>query len=137
MPRLQLRVYVDPGSVELFVDLKRKDGGYHTIAATIDTGAEASLFPANLLNVVDYRLIEDGTITVEQAGIAQQAFKATEAFVTLFLEDANGIATRDFEALVWFADSEKVLVGFKDILDRAILYIDMRDTRSGWIEING
>jgi hypothetical protein len=136
MPRLQLRIYVDPGSAEIFVHLKRKDRGYHTIAATIDTGAEVSLFPTNLLNAVEYRLIEHGIITVEQAGIAQQAFKATEAIVTLFLEDENGTITEDFEVQVWFADTKEVLVGFKNILDQAILHIDMRDTRSGWLEID-
>jgi hypothetical protein len=136
MPCLQLRVYVDPGSAEIFVHLKRKDGGYHTIAAIIDTGAEVSLFPRNLLNAVGFRLIEHGIITVEQAGIAQQAFNATEATVTLFLEDEKGVVTEDFEVQVWFADTEEVLVGFKNILDRAILHIDMHDTRSGWLEID-
>ena len=74
--------------------------------------------------------------TVEQAGIARQMFTVTEAFVQMFLEDPYGARTSVFEVRVGFADTDKVLIGCDGILDRAILHIDMRDTRSGWIEID-
>lgn len=136
MPRLQLRVYVEPGGAEIFLNFKRKDGIYQRIAATIDTGAEATLLPAQLLDTADYRVVERGEITVEQAGIAKQAFAATEAMIDVFLEDENGTRTNCFAVRVWFADTEMALLGFADILDKAILHIDMRDTRSGWLEID-
>ncbi len=135
MPRLQLRVYVEPGGVEIFLNIKQKDGDYQRVAATVDTGAAVTLLPARLLHTTDYRVVGRGEIIVEQAGIARQAFAATEAIVEVFLEDENGMRTRYFETRVWFAETEVALVGFAGILDRAILHIDMRDTRSGWIEI--
>lgn len=136
MPRLQLRISIDPGKAETFARIKRKDGGYHFVVATIDTGAEVSLLPAKLLNFIDYRLAGHGTITVDQAGIARQSFVATEAIVTLLLEDEFGVETNEFEARGWFADTGVALIGFADILDRATLHIDMWQTRNAWIEID-
>jgi hypothetical protein len=136
MPRIQLQVYLDPSSVEVFINLRQPDGNYVRVAATVDTGAAVSLLPANLLNKLDYRLGEHGVVTIEQAGIARQSFAATEAIVKLRLEDHIGTQTDEFEARIWFAETDIVLIGFDGILDRSILYIDMQDTRSGWIEIS-
>lgn len=135
MPRIQLRVYTDPGSAEIFLNVKQKDGGNYRLTAVVDTGAAVSLLPTALMSILDYR-IEGNTITIDQAGIARQSFTATEAIITLFLEDQSGTHTNPFEATVWFADTDVILIGFKDILEKSILHLDMRDTQSGWIEID-
>jgi hypothetical protein len=51
------------------------------------------------------------------------------------LEDETGARTPDFEARVWFAETNTALIGFADILDRAILHVDM-PRRHGWLEID-
>ena len=122
--KIQLRVYVQPGQAEVFINIRRKDGGYHKQAAIVDTGAQISLLPPELMASLDYRLSENGQITVEQAGIAQQAFQAIEAFVTLHLEDGFGNRTAPTEVRVWFAKTRKVLVGFDGVLERAVLHLD-------------
>lgn len=134
MAHLQLRVYVDPGAAEIFCNVLRKDGNYEKLTAALDTGAAVSLLPDDLLEWVNYRLSPVGNISIDQAGIAKQSFSAIEGFVTITLEDQTGTITQPFEARVWFAKTNKALIGFADILDHAILHIDMLH-RSGWIEI--
>ena len=125
MARILLNVYRDPGQVEVFLNIKRKDGGYDKRAAIVDTGAQLSLLPSLLMSVLDYRQTEQGSFTIEQAGIAKQTFQAVEADITLFLEDETGARTNDFTARVWFADTSDILLGFEGVLDRAILHVDM------------
>jgi hypothetical protein len=133
MPRIQLRIYVSPGKAETFINVRRQDGGYLSLAATVDTGAAVSLLPVKLMDIIENRP-RRGRVTIDQAGIARQSFEATESFVTIFLEDQTGAQTGEFEVRVWFADTDEVLVGFDGILDRAVLHIDMQK-RDGWIEI--
>jgi hypothetical protein len=133
--RLQLRLHIDPSEVLVFCNLERKDGILEKLSAIIDTGAAVSLLPDNLLDVIIYRPTEEGTVTIEQAGIAAQSFQAVEAFVTISLEDAQGNLTQSFEIRAWFGKTEKALIGFEDILDRAVLHIDMPQ-RTGWLEID-
>ena len=135
MTRLLLRIYVNPGEAHIFSNLLRKDGSQETTAATIDTGAAISLFPAELLELVAYRPIGDEKIIIDQAGIANQSFEAVEAFVTISLEDEFGHLTQPFEIPAWLADSAIPLLGFAGVLDRAILHIDMPQ-QVGWIEID-
>ena len=85
------------------------------------------------MNFVEYQIIEQGSVTVEQAGIARQSFSATEAMLRLFLEDSNGARTSEIEAPVWFANTGAILLGFQDVLDQAVLFVDMR-IHLGWIE---
>ncbi len=134
MAQIQLRVYQDPGQAEVFLNLKRKDGGYDKRAAIVDTDAQVSLLPSLLMNVLDYRIGEWGSLVVEQAGIAEQAFEAKEAFVTVFLEDVLGNRSEVFEIRVWFAGTREVLLGFDGILDRAVLHLDMPNL-SGFLEL--
>jgi len=136
MTRIQLRVYSGPGQAEVFVNIKRKDGGYYTETGIVDTGAQTSLLPQALAEVLEYRLSERGSFLVEQAGIAQQAFQAIEAYVSLFLEDQTGARTEEFEARVWFARARHVLIGFDNILDRAVLHLDMPNL-TGYLEFPG
>ncbi len=133
MTRLHLRTYIAPGAAELFCNVLRQDGSYERLAATVDTGAQISMLPDDLLDLVVYR--EYTTITIEQAGIAQQAFQGAEALVTITLEDEFGNITEPFEIQTWFADTNRSLVGFLGVLDRAVLHIDMPQ-RSGWLEID-
>lgn len=136
MARIQLILYVEPGSAEAFVNIRFKDGSYERLIARIDTGAMVSLFPLVLLEKAEHRLSARGKFVVEQAGIAEQTFEAVEAFVDIFLEDAFGSRTREIEIRAWFADTEINLAGFDGLLDQVTLYIDMRQTRTGWIEMD-
>ena len=135
MTRIQLQMYTDPGGAEVFINIRLKQCGHERMVAFIDTGAETSLFPTYFMSFLDYRLAEISEITIDQAGISEQAFTATRAYVWLFLEDAAGAVTPEFEVPVWFARSDEMLIGFEGILDRAILHIDMPQ-RTGWIDIN-
>lgn len=135
MPRLQLRLYVNPGGADVFMNIRLKDGNFQPMAAYVDTGAEVSLLPIEFMEKCAYRLVNDKPVTIDQAGIARQVFTATEATIKLFLEDYTGTRTGEFEARVWFADTDEVLLGFADILDHATLHIDMPQ-RAGWIEMN-
>ncbi len=140
MPRINLRVYIDPGEVQIFCNLQRKDGQHETLTdetltAAIDTGAAISLFPKELLNIIAHRVSDKPDIVVDQAGIAGQSFQAVEAFVTISLEDEAGNITSPFEIRAWFTETNTRLIGFADILDRAILHVDMIQ-RAGWLEID-
>lgn len=124
MPKIQLRVYHD--QAEVFVNLKRKDGeGFEKFAFIVDTGAQTTLLPTRFMDILDYRLSELGDVVIEQAGFAQQSFKATEAFITIFLEDELGNQIVQFETKVWFAGEKTFLAGFGGLLERSILYVDM------------
>lgn len=136
MGRVNLILYTDPGSAEVFLNLRLKNSEYTRLTAVIDTGAEVSLFPRSLLDDVEHRLTERPNILVEQAGIAHQAFEAVEAFIHVFLEDASGGKTKDLEIRAWFTRSNVALVGFADLLDRATLHMEMRQDRNGWIELD-
>jgi hypothetical protein len=135
MTRLDLRVYIDPGEAQIFCNLLRKDGNHEKLFATVDTGAAVSLLPRELLNALDYQVEEQRVVEIEQAGIAQQAFQAVEASVTVSLEDAGGRLTPPFKILAWFAGGSQPIIGFKDVLDRSVLHIDMLQ-RFGWLEID-
>jgi hypothetical protein len=102
----------------------------------VDTGAQVSLLPSLLMNVLEYREGERGSFVVEQAGIAEQSFQAIEAYLTVFLEDETGSRTDDFEVRVWFAGTHDVLIGFDGLLDRAVLYLDMPGL-AGYLELPG
>src|SRR5690242_13961061 len=121
MPRIQLRVYIAPGQIDVFCRLKFKNGIYRPFAAIIDTGASVSLFPARLLDDVEYVSTESKPIIIDQAGIARQAFGAIEAVVTITLEDINGNSTQPFKISAWFADTDELLLGFAGVLDRSVL----------------
>jgi len=133
MPRIQLLLYLDPDYAEVIVSLRLKDGNRRRVVATVDTGAEVSLLPRNLLNELEYRVLQH-TVTVQQAGIARHEFVVDIALIKLFLEDWSGNQSEELEVTVWFADTDEVLVGFDGVLDRAKLYIDMLEIRTGWIE---
>lgn len=133
MARIQLQIYLEPSELEVFINLKTKDGSQKRRAATVDTGAQVSLLPKELMDSVEYRLTERSKIIIGQAGIAKQSFEAVEAFVTLFLEDQFGGRTQAFEARVWFAETDVILLGFDSILDRAVLHVDMPN-RTGFLD---
>lgn len=136
MTRIQLRVYVDPGEAEITLNVQLQDQSYERLTATLDTGATVSLLPIDLLDKTIHRLTaERGTIIIDQAGIAQQSFQATEAYIKIFLEDQFGNRTLPFEIPVWFAQTDIALVGFAGILDQSVLHLDMPQ-RSGWLEID-
>lgn len=78
---------------------------------------------------LETQITERGSITIEQAGIAKQSFEASEAVITVFLEDIAGNRTEDFQILAWFSDTDKALIGFGGVLERAILHLDMPHLR--------
>lgn len=134
MIRIQLRVYKNPGMVEVLVNIKRADEGYEPFSAKIDTGAEVSLFPRHLLEVIEYQPL--GKVQLQQAGIARQQFEADEGMITLPLEDTLGHTTHDLKIRAWFADSNEALLGFEGLLDRANLQISMLAKLEGFLEID-
>ena len=134
MPPIQLKLYIDPGEVEVVCNVLRTDGLYERLTAVVDTGAAVSLLPNDLLNRVQQHVSQQAII-IDQAGIAKQSFQAIEAYVTMFLEDQSGNRTNPFEILAWFAETDTPLIGFEDVLDRAVLHIDML-AQQGWLDIN-
>ncbi len=117
MSRIQLIVYIEPGQLDVLCRLKLKNGNYERLTATIDTGAAISLFPAELLDNAEYSAAEAKLVTIDQAGIRSQAFRAVEAFVTIALEDLDGNVTQPFTIPLWFADTDELLLGFAGVLD--------------------
>jgi hypothetical protein len=134
MPRINLILSLEPCQAEIFVRYKKTDGIFETEVGLVDTGAETSLFPKVWLNTAEHKL-SDTAVVIEQAGIAKQSFDAFEAEIILKLEDSNGNISPELRVKAWFADTDKVIIGFKDILDRAILFVDYLDTRTGWLEL--
>lgn len=124
-----------PGAVECVVNLRKNDGHYTRITAIVDTGAEISLFPETLRADLEFRQTERESVEIEQAGIASQVFTAKEGFVKIFLEDAEGHQSSELEIRTWFGATDQPLLGFAGVLDRAKVFIDMAETRTGWIEI--
>ncbi len=104
--------------------------------AAIDTGGEISLFPNTHLPDLDFRQTERGLIRIEQAGIAKQSFDAIEGQIVIILEDPFGNQTNEFEITTWFGDTNRTLLGFEGILDRAVLHLDMLYRLEGWIEMD-
>ena|SRR5260221_105266 len=135
MPRFQLRIYVEPGAAEIFCKVLRKDKNYERLSAIIDTGAAISLFPQDLLEFVEFSINQPAPILIDQAGIASQSFEAFAATIQLTLEDETGLTTEPFQIRAWFANIDHVLIGFADLLDQAVLHIDMSN-REGWLEID-
>lgn len=135
MTRIHLRVYVNPGEVELTFNLQLPDLSFERVTGTVDTGAEVSLLPNYLLDKLDNQSEPRENFIIDQAGIANQSFSATSAEVNLFLEDQFGNKTEVFKAPVWFADTDIALIGFAGILDRSTLHIDM-PLQNGWLEID-
>jgi hypothetical protein len=132
MARIKLMLYLQPGSVEVFVNFKEKSGEFNTEVAIIDTGAEQSLFPLKFLESYEHKIIKTNLV-IDQAGIAKQGFNAVEAIVTLYFEDKQGNISEEMAVQAWFADTEEIIIGFQDILDRAELHIDYRQSQTGWI----
>lgn len=83
MRRIQLQIYAHPGAADITCNLKRADGSYLRLTATIDTGAVVSLFPKIVLDEIAHRATGN-EIEIEQAGIAQQVFKVQQGYITLF-----------------------------------------------------
>jgi hypothetical protein len=134
MSKINLILYYQPSSLEVFVRFKKTDGDFQLETGFIDTGATVSLFPLNLLENLEHKIISEN-FEIEQAGIASQAFKAVEAEITLYLEDSSGIESSEIRVRAWFADTDKIIIGFQDILDRAILFADFLQSRTAWLEI--
>lgn len=125
MIRIQLRISLDPTEVDTYLRIKTIDGDYYAVTATIDTGAQVSLLPDDLLEFVEHQLSARGHFTVEQAGISHQVFEATEAFITVYVEDSLGNHTLPFVIKCWFTDTSRYIVGFEGLLDSGALHIDI------------
>jgi hypothetical protein len=133
MNQIKLRINVRPTRAEAIIKLHRKDGGDERITVVVDTGAQTSLLPRSLLDDVEHQLGKRGSFIVEQAGIARQTFEAVEAMVKLSLEDQYGGQTQEWNVPVWFADTDRHLLGFRGVLNRAVIHIDAPNL-SGYLE---
>ena len=134
MTRIQLRIYINPGEAECSLRVKRKDGDFEELTAIVDTGAQISLFPIGLLNIIQYDEASANTVVIDQAGVAGQRFEAIEAKVTVYLEDSFGARTEEMDIRAWFAEGDNALLGFDGILERAIFFLDMPNLR-GYLEL--
>lgn len=133
-PRINLRVYINPGQIEVFCNILRMDGNFERVTTVIDTGAEVSFFPIDLLDVVAHDVESRKVVSLEQAGIAQQQFDGVECMVTAFLEDMAGNQSTVMNIPAVFADTGVALLGFEGVLDRSIVHVDM-PRLTGYIEI--
>jgi hypothetical protein len=133
MARIRLRIDRSWYLAETFIRLQLTDGAVEYVLAAVDTGAHTSLLPISLLAKVEHDMTEEEGVVLEQAGVAHQRFEAVEAVIKLSLEDEFGGATGEFEAPVWFAETDSPLVGFRGILERAVLHLDMPNL-SGYLE---
>lgn len=134
MSRIHLRVYLQPGQIEVFCNILRVNGTYERVTTIIDTGAEISFFPIDLLPIVAHDVESREIISLEQAGMAQQQFDGVGCTITLFLEDIEGNQSIPLEVPAIFADTGTALLGFEGVLDRAVLHLDT-PRLSGYIEI--
>jgi hypothetical protein len=135
MAKVHLQLNIEPFEVESFIQFKAKEGHFLPRVGFIDTGASVSLFPLDFLHKLEHKLVEDN-VEIVQAGISGQYFKAVEAEVILYLEDLQGNTSSERKVRAWFANTDKVIIGFQDILEHATLFIDYRQTRLGWIELD-
>lgn len=136
MPKIQLQVFDDPGALEVFIRYQTTSGNFEWRSCMVDTGAPISLFPLDMLHIVDHLLTDKSRIQIEQAGIARHSFEAVEAYITIALEDTTGARSNPFEIRAWFADTSKALIGFDGVLDRAILHANLKTERDAWIDID-
>jgi hypothetical protein len=133
MARINLLLSTLPYEIEAYIRLKESNGNFELKKGYIDTGAEKSLFPLELLKYLEHKILDTG-VEVGQAGIARQYFHAVEAEITLYFEDAQGNMSSVMRVRAWFADTEELIIGFQDILEHATLFVDFRQTRTAWIE---
>lgn len=133
MSRIALQIQQNPPEVEIVCNLLRRDGGHEKVVAFIDTGAEVSLLPLYLMDVIDVHQPAD--VVLQQGGIGALTIEAVQATINIAFEDSSGNVTSFRKAQVWFADTEVALIGFESILDQGVLHIDM-PARDGWLQLD-
>jgi hypothetical protein len=133
MTRIELYIEPDPITAYITLGLKRRDGSFEYIVAIVDIGAEVTTIPSRLMMFLDYQVSERGEVIVEQAGIAEHRFGVLEVKAEAFLEDNHKAATQPFQTKIWFANTRLALLGVEQMLDRAILCIDMPNL-TGYLE---
>jgi hypothetical protein len=133
MPRIALVLNIQPSEIQVFVAYKQKDGILIPNLGTVDTGAEISLFPGSWLKTAEHQILRE--IEIEQAGLAKQTFQATEAEIIIRLEDLQGNISPELHVRAWFAETDRILIGFQDILDHATLHADFLQSLTGYIEL--
>jgi len=134
MTRISLLISKDPVQAEVYVNFQQTDGSAHKRPAIIDTGAEISLFPLDLLSFIAFDAHSRQEIILEQAGVVGQKFTAIEVQTHIVLEDSQGNITKSIPIRAWFADTDRWILGMTDALARGILHIDM-PALSSYIEI--
>lgn len=131
MAIIRCRIVDQPPVIEIDLAFPMLQGNLFYTHGYIDTAAEISLFPNSLLSLVEYTFVRQ--ITVEQAGISAQGFSAVEAITTLNLQDVYTGEMVSVHGLAWFADTHTYIVGMKDILEHAIMYMDIPQ-RYGYLQ---
>jgi hypothetical protein len=123
-------------SAEIYAQVEAETEYIVHILATVDTGAQISLLPLAVAERIYPSVEALPLVEIEQAGLTNHYFLAREGLIRIRFEDATGAITGAMDALCWFTDTDKPLIGFDGILDRATLYLEMRQTRTGWMEFN-
>jgi len=134
MIRISLQITQNPPQAEVIIRFLRKDGSWLFVTATVDTGAEITFLPEDILNVIDYNTAQTSYLTVERAGIRNADYKVTETIVTVQLEDAFGNISQPFEMPIWFGQTKVQLFGMTNAIQRGVLHLDM-PSLSGYIEL--
>lgn len=67
MPRLQLQIFQYPPVARIVMNIRRQDGEDYLLEAEVDTGAQVSLLPMRLMEIFDYRLIDETQITIDRS----------------------------------------------------------------------
>jgi hypothetical protein len=133
MKRIALRIQQNPPEVEIVCNLLRRDSGHEKLIAFMDTGAEVSLFPLYLMDVI--KVYQPTDVILQQGGIGALTIEAVQATVAIAFEDSDGNVTSFREVQVWFADTEVALIGFEGVLDQGVLHIDI-PAQNGWLQID-
>jgi hypothetical protein len=115
MLRITLNLLTHPHEIEATIIIKSSGAFVYQSTGIIDTGVQRCLFPLSMLDLIDHEDVEE--VLLEQAGIAKQAFQAKEASIFLKLEDRHGNISPELHVRAWFAETDRILIGFQDILD--------------------
>lgn len=134
MIRIALMISKNPSEAEVFVRFVKDKDIIYRLPAIIDTGAQISLFPLELLELLSPTAFNQEEVIIEQAGIAGQEFKAIRTHVHLSFEDFDGNITYPMLVEAWFANTERWIIGMADIIERGVLHLDIPNL-SGYIDL--
>ena len=134
MTRVSLRITQSPPEAEVMIRFLRADGGWLYITANVDTGAEITFLPIDLLAILAYDTVNTAHLTVERAGVKKANYEVVETSILVQIEDEFGNVSQPFTMPIWFGQTSVRLFGMTNALERGALHLDMQ-ALSGYIDI--